>query len=91
MNKVLLSLCLLALCAASAPCFADAAHGTLVEERIVRLPADENKWYVSVVGCPSDARYRELLGWFEMNASLKKLKDQVHWPSAPSPLPENET
>ena len=28
---------------------------------------------------PNDARYNEVLGWFDSNPSLAKLKDQVHF------------
>ena len=78
MNKLLLSLlCVLALFAAVVPCMA--APGTLAEERVVNLPNDQGKWYVSVVGNANDARYNEILGWFESNPSLHKLKSQVHF------------
>ena len=40
---------------------------------------DQGKWYVSVVGNATDARYNEIVGWFDTNASLKKLKNQVHF------------
>jgi len=80
MKKLLLSaLCMLALCAAAIPCFADAVNGVLAEERVVRLPQDSGKWYVSVVGNVCDARYKEIVGWFDANPSLKKLKNQVHF------------
>jgi len=80
MNKLLLSvLCLLAVFAAVVPCLADTVNGVLAEERVVNLPQDQGKWYVSVVGNATDARYREILGWFDTDAGLKKLKDQVHF------------
>jgi len=80
MNKLLLSvLCLLAVFAAVVPCLADTVNGVLAEERIVNLPNDQGKWYVSVVGNAADPRYNEIVGWFDTNASLKKLKDQVHF------------
>jgi hypothetical protein len=80
MNKLLLCvLCALALFAAVVPCFADTANGVLAEERVVNLPQDQGKWYVSVVGSTTDARYNEILGWFESNQSLKKVKNQVHF------------
>jgi hypothetical protein len=80
MNKLLLSvLCLLAVFAAAVPCFADTVNGVLAEERIVSLPQDQGKWYVSVVGNATDSRYNEIVGWFDTNASLKKLKNQVHF------------
>ncbi len=80
MNKLLLCvLCVLALFATVTPCFADTVNGVLAEERVVNLPQDAGKWYVSVVGNTNDARYNEILGWFESNASLTKLKNQVHF------------
>ena len=80
MNKLLLCvLCLLAAFAAIVPCFADTVNGVLAEERVINLPQDQDKWYVSVVGNANDARYDEILGWFDSNQSLAKLKDQVHF------------
>ena len=80
MNKLLLSvLCLLAVFAAVVPCLADTVNGVLAEERVVSLPQDQGKWYVSVVGNSTDPRYNEIVGWFDTNASLKKLKNQVHF------------
>ena len=80
MNKLLLSvLCLLAVFAAAVPCLADTVNGVLAEERVVNLPQDQSKWYVSVVGNATDPRYNEIVGWFDTNASLKKLKNQVHF------------
>ena len=80
MNKLLLCvLCLLATFAAVVPCFADTVNGVLAEERVVNLPQDQSKWYVSVVGNATDARYREIVGWFDTHSSLKKLKNQVHF------------
>ena len=80
MNKVRQCvLCALALAAAvsASPCRADAVNGVLAEERIVNLPQDSEKWYISVVGDESDARYEEVLGWFDANPKLAKLKNQV--------------
>jgi len=80
MNKMLLSvLCLLALFGVVAPCLADTVNGVLAEERVVNLPQDSAKWYVSVVGSANDARYNGVVGWFSTNTNLKKLKDQVHF------------
>ena len=64
-----------------APAFATqgTVNGVLVEERVISLPNDQNKWYVSVVGDAKDARYQELIGWFDSNTNLKHLKDQVHF------------
>jgi hypothetical protein len=80
MNKLLLCLlCALALFAAVVPCFADTVNGVLAEERVVNLPNDQGKWYISVVGDSNDARYNEILNWFDNNPNLAKLKDQVQF------------
>lgn len=80
MNKLLqIALCLLAVFAAGVLCRADTVNGVLTEERVINLPQDQNKWYVSVVGSATDPRYKEVVGWFDTNASLKRLKSQVHF------------
>ena len=80
MNKLILSvLCVLALLAAVVPCSADAVIGVLAEERVVNLPNDAGKWYIAVVGNANDACYNGILGWFDSNPSLKRLKAQVHF------------
>jgi len=80
MNKLFPSvLCLLAFFTAVVPCLGDAGTGGLAEERVVSLPKDQGKWYVSVGGNATDPRYNEIVGWFDTNASLKKLKNQVHF------------
>lgn len=43
------------------------------------LPNDQGKWYVSVVGDTNETAYRRVLGWFDADASLKRLKNQVHF------------
>jgi hypothetical protein len=79
MSRVLLSIVLLLACFAPALCMADAVNGVLSEDRVVSLPNDQGKWYVSVVGNASDAKYKTILGWFDSVSSLKKLKVQVHF------------
>jgi hypothetical protein len=90
MNKLLGVLCVLVLVAIALPCYAAVGNGvvakeislrpdTTTEERVVNLPQDAGKWYVSVVGDAGSARYKELLGWFDTSAKLKKLKNQVHF------------
>ncbi len=65
-----------ALFAASA-CYAD--YGVLVEERIVNLPQDQGKWYISVVGQDGGQNYQMVLGWFDAQPKLRRLKNQVHF------------
>lgn len=65
--------------AAAVVCHADTVNGVLVEERVVNLPNDSGKWYISVVGSACDARYREVLGWFDTYPGLMEAKNQVHF------------
>jgi hypothetical protein len=51
-------------------------NGVLVQERVINLPQDANKWHVSIVG--EGQAYDQLLSWF-MNDNLAKLKAQVHF------------
>jgi len=79
MNRVLLCLCLIAaLVATWAPCVAQPANGVIANERVINLPQDGNKWFVSVVGDANDPRYREVLNWFD-SGSLLNLKNSVHF------------
>ena len=64
MIRILFSLMLLAVVATAGPCWAndsveelkaDAAYGVLhAQERVIKLPADEGKWHISVVGNPGE-------------------------------------
>jgi hypothetical protein len=53
---------------------AQGGDGVDSQERVIKLPNDQNKWHVSVVG--QGDRYQEILGWFE-SGKLKELKSQV--------------
>jgi len=55
------------------------ANGVIAEARVINLPVDQAKWYVSVVGDTKNARYQEILGWFSTNKNLVTLKNQVHY------------
>ena len=80
MNRLLLGVCLVAaLLAVVSTAVADTVNGVLSEERVVSLPQDAGKWYISVVGDVNNARYNEIIGWFATNPNLKRLKDQVHF------------
>ncbi|MFA5186708.1 MAG: hypothetical protein WC551_09550 [Patescibacteria group bacterium] len=82
MNRVLLSVCLLlAALWAVAPAFAGtaSANGMLTEDRVISLPQDQGKWYVSVVGNAGDSAYRGVLRWFDENKDLSSLKNRVHF------------
>jgi hypothetical protein len=82
MNRFLLCLCLLAALLAvtitATPCVAQPANGVIAQERVVTLPQDGGRWYVSVVGETNDARYRQVLSWFD-SGSLLKLRNSTHY------------
>ena len=81
MNRMLLCVCLLAtLLVALTPCFAGTpANGVIAQERIIKLPADQGRWYVSVVGDPQDARFKEVCSWFDSNDNLLKLRNSTQY------------
>ena len=79
MKNFLVCLCLIAaLLAMWAPCSAQPANGVIAQERIVQLPQDQGKWFVSVVGNPQDARFSEIASWFD-SGSLLALRNSVHF------------
>lgn len=76
MKRLLLALCVVLV---ASTCFADKVNGVLSEDRVVNLPNDQGKWYVSVVGDAQDAQYQTILKWFSEDIALRKLKAQVHF------------
>lgn len=68
---------LLAVLVAVNACRAD--YGVMVEERIVNLPQDQGKWYISVVGNDAGENYHKVLGWFDSQPKLRRLKNQIHF------------
>ena len=48
------------------------------EERVINLPEDGGKWYVSIVGIPQNAQYQDLLKWFD-SKPLLSLKEKTHF------------
>ena len=55
------------------------APGVIANERVVNLPNDSEKWYLSIVGEVEEVRYAEILVWFEKNSALNQLRKQVHF------------
>lgn len=82
MKRLLIALCALCMIFASmSPCLAanGKVNGVLAGERVVNLPNDQGKWYISVVGDAKDAQYQTILKWFDTNSDLYKLRRQVHY------------
>ena len=48
------------------------------EERIIHLPQDANKWYISVIGEPNSEQYKATLDAFE-TSKLQTVKSQCHF------------
>ena len=88
------SLILLAVVAAACPYWADDQPSALkadeaygvkyAKKRVIKLPADESKWYICVFGNPTDTKYMTVKSWFNSHPSLKHLKRQTHFHSIPS-------
>lgn len=64
-----------------------AEHEQSAEERVIDLPMDSQKWYISVIGNPNDMQYRSILRRFDRNKYLKNLKIQVHFWVVPTTSP----
>ena len=79
MKQLLLALCVLCAVFAATTCFAGPVNGVLAEERIINLPNDQGKWYISVVGDARNADYQMILKWFGQDPALRKLKSQVRF------------
>lgn len=60
--------------------FTGEAYGVVqTEKRIVELPQDGDKPYVSIMGDPRDPKFHEVVKWFETNETLKSVKAQTHY------------
>ena len=56
------------------------------EERILKLPEDGDKWYISVVGDAKDAQYQSIVQRFQ-EGKLSELRKQVHFLSVTTDNP----
>jgi hypothetical protein len=62
------------------PTKADAQFGVLYAEgRITKLPQDQYKFYLTVMGAKNDKQYQEILSWFDSDPQLKNFKSQCHF------------
>src|SRR6185437_376680 len=62
---------------------AQAAYAASVAElgdRVIDLPEDAHAWHTSVfTGEKPSSRERQILGWFESEPQLRRLKEQTHF------------
>lgn len=83
MKNILLALvCLIgsfsAACAADYRC--DATGGVMYQsQRVIDLPQEQNKLYVTVIGDPASDRTQELTGWFSNHPTLVKVKNATQY------------
>ncbi len=82
MRFLLTLTCLLALSTSvfAADLKADAEFGVKhTQERVITLPQDQGKWYVSLFGDSTDPKYQRLQQWFKTHEGLSDLRGQVHY------------
>lgn len=79
-------LALVALIAIALPCVAsEPAYGVKqAEERIIDLPQDGNKLYVTVIGDSADSKTQKVVGWFSTNPELRNIRAKTHFNVIPT-------
>lgn len=50
-----------------------------IEEQVIKLPQDADKWFISIVGVKGERQYEDMLKWFSADANLVALRKQVHY------------
>jgi len=59
---------------------ADPAYGVrYAQEKVVTLPQDQDTPYLTLFGDRNDAKFREIVGWFDANEMLVGIKNQTHF------------
>src|SRR5690242_14339805 len=49
------------------------------QDRTVVLPQDGNKFYLTVIGSPNDARFAEIREWFNADENLVNIRRSTHF------------
>lgn len=58
----------------------DAGFGVkYTKERVIHLPQDSGKFFVTIFGNPADARFQDIKGWFNDVPELARLKSETHF------------
>ena len=55
--------------------------GVLTVERVIELPEDGGKWYVTVMGDKHNHNYTDVVGWFSSHEGRKSLKSKTNFHS----------
>ena len=55
------------------------AMAEYTQERVVSLPQDQGKWYVSIFGDTADLQFQRLQAWFQNDPGLSNIREQVHF------------
>lgn len=83
MKQVLLAIavCLASIGAACAKEYRCDANGGVyyTSDRVIDLPQDQNRWYVTVIGDPANTQFQQVTEWFETHPELRKLTQATHF------------
>ena len=67
---------------------ADAAYGVrYAEEKVVALPQDQETPYLTLFGERNNPKFREMVKWFDTDATLIGIKSQTHFNVVYSDMP----
>lgn len=79
MRHILILLLLLLLLPIPTVANADVYGAKNSQDRVVNLPQDAGRWYVTLFGDVANAKYQEVKGWLQTNPQLKHLVSQCHF------------
>jgi hypothetical protein len=48
-------------------------------ERVIDLPQDQNRWYVTLIGDQANPQFQQVKEWFETHPELRKLTQATHF------------
>lgn len=58
------------------------------KERVIKLPKDGQKFFVTVIGDPNDSKFIALKSWFKDVPELAKLRDETHFNAVATNRPD---
>lgn len=58
---------------------ADMNTTPLTQERVIVLPRDGGRWFLTIYGDAADPQYQKLQGWLQTHNGLSTLRSQTHY------------
>lgn len=58
------------------------------KERIIQLPQDQDKFFITIFGSPNDSKFQAVRAWFNDVPELAYLKSQTHFNTVTSDSPD---